>query len=82
MIIRRDTLSQALYELQVQTLRGASTIVVSRSWWGTLSASEQDAYRTRAERLGVELRVDDAMTSHFVEVRGDMEPPLSTEHPM
>ena len=83
MIIRRDTLSQALDELQAGALKGAAIIVVSRSWWEALSVNERDVYRARAERIGIELRVDDVMTSHFVEVRaGDTEPPLSTEHPM
>lgn len=83
MIVRRDTLSQALDELQARVLKGASIVVVSHSWWETLSMNERDAYRARAERVGVELRVDDVMTSHFVEVRGrDAEPPPSTEHPI
>jgi len=81
MIARRDTLTEALDELQAGRLTGASIIVVSRSWWEALSVSERDVYRARAERVGVELRVDDVMTHHFVEVRGsDPEPPLSTEH--
>ncbi len=81
MIIRRDTLSQALDELQTGILQGASVVVVSRFWWEALSANERDAYRARAERVGVELRVDDVMSAHFVEVRGGKAPPLSSEHP-
>lgn len=82
MITRRDTLEQALRELETRVLSGASTVVVSRGWWDTLSAHEQDAYRARAERAGVALRADDTISSHFVEVRGgEQGPPLSTEHP-
>jgi hypothetical protein len=83
MIVRRDTLEQALGELEAHTLEGASTVVVSRDWWDSLSAHEREAYRGRAERTSVALRADDSLSSHFVEVRGgDEGPPLSTEHPM
>jgi hypothetical protein len=82
MIARRDTLEQALGDVETHALSGASTVVVSREWWDSLSARERDAYRARAERAGVELRADDAISSHFVEVRGgEQSPPLSTEHP-
>jgi hypothetical protein len=83
MIVRRDTLEQALDELEAHTLEGASTVIVSRGWWDSLSVHERDAYRGRAERTSVDLRADDSISSHFVEVRGgDEGPPLSTEHPM
>lgn len=83
MIVRRDSLPHALGDVEAKTLRGASVIVVSRPWWDGLSAREQDVYRRRAGRAGVELRVDEAISSHFVEVRGgDEGPPLSTESPM
>jgi hypothetical protein len=83
MIARRDTLEQALGDVETHALSGASTVVVSRAWWDSLSTHEQDAYRGRAERAAVELRADDAISSHFVEVRsgGEQSPPLSTEHP-
>jgi hypothetical protein len=83
MIARRNTLEQALGDVETHALSGASTVVVSRAWWDSLSAREQDAYRGRAERAQVELRADDAISSHFVEVRsgGEQGPPLSTEHP-
>jgi hypothetical protein len=81
MIVRRDTLSQALEELEAGTLAGASTIGVSRRWWEALSANERDAYRSRAERIGIELSADEEIPAHFVEVRGGEDaPPLSTEH--
>jgi hypothetical protein len=83
MITRRDTLEQALDSLETGALTGASTIIVSQRWWDGLSPHEQGAYRSRAGRAGVELRVDEAISKHFVEIRGgDEGPPLSTEHPM
>jgi hypothetical protein len=83
MIARRDSLTQALSELEAHTISGASTIVVSRDWWDGLSATEQGRYRKRAEGADVDLRVDETISSHFVEIRGgDEGPPLSTEHPM
>jgi hypothetical protein len=83
MIVRRDSLTQALSQVEAEQLTGVSVIVVSRPWWDSLSANEQSVYRSRAERVGIELRVDQAISSHFVEVRGgDEGPPLSTESPM
>jgi hypothetical protein len=83
MIVRRDTLEQALGEVEARALSGASSIIVNRRWWESLSPHEQDGYRSRAARAGVELRVDEAISSHFVEIRGGEEgPPLSTERPM
>jgi hypothetical protein len=83
MIARRDTLEQALGEVESRALTGVSTIVVSRPWWDGLSIKEQSGYRSRAARAEVELRVDEALSSHFVEVRGGEEgPPLLTESPM
>jgi hypothetical protein len=83
MIARRDSLTQALDELEGHALTGASTIIVSRRWWEALSPSEQGGYRTRAARADVELRADEAISGHFVEIRGGEEgPPLSTESPM
>ena len=83
MLIRRDTLEQALGEVEAHALTGVSTVVVNRRWWDALSAHERDAYRLRAERAAVELLADDSLSSHFVEVRGgDDGPPLSTERPM
>ena len=70
MIARRDTLEQALGEVESRALTGVSTIVVSRPWWDGLSIKEQSGYQSRAERADIELRVDEAISSHFVEVRG------------
>ncbi len=83
MIVRRDSLELALGEVETRGLGGTATIVVSRTWWGGLSVGEQESYRRRAEHAAVELRIDEAISSHFVELRGGEDgPPLSTEHPM
>jgi hypothetical protein len=82
MITRHASLSQALEELEAGTLRGVSTVVVSRGWWDRLSAQERSTYRVRARRAGIELRADSAMSSHYVEARGSDSGPLSTERPM
>jgi hypothetical protein len=83
MIVRRDSLSQALSQVEAEKLTGVSIVVVSRRWWDSLSVTEQSEYRSRAARSHLELRVDEAISSHFVEVRGKEEgPPLSTESPM
>ena len=80
MIARCATLAQALDEIEAGALAGASTIVISRRAWDALSSNERDLYRTRAERAGIELHADEAISSHFVEVRGGEEaPPLSSE---
>ena len=83
MFARRETLVQALNDLETGGLLNAETIIVSRHWWESLSTSEQTTFRTRAERAGVALNVDDQLSAHFVEVRGG--PPdqqLSGEHPI
>ena len=83
MIAQRESLEEALAGLEAGALAGASTIVVSRRWWDMLSSQERDGYRARAERLSVELRADDVMSAHLVEVRGgDAGPPLSSERPV
>jgi hypothetical protein len=82
MIIRRQSLSQALEELEAGSLAGVSTLIVSRRWWDALPVAERNTYRKRAGRAGVELRSDSEMSAHFVEIRGgDSGPPLSTERP-
>lgn len=83
MIARRDSLDQALGEIEGRRMRRALTIVVNRGWWTGLSVKEQEVYQRRAEQAEVELRADDAISTHFVEVRGaDDGPPLSTERPI
>lgn len=82
MIVQCESLEEALGEIEAGRLGGASTIVVNLRRWEALSEHERDAYRGRADRAGVELRVDSAISPHFVEVRGgDEGPPLSSEHP-
>ena len=83
MFARRDTLVQALHDLETGDLPNADTVIVSRRWWESLSASEQITFRTRAERAGVTLNVDDQLSPHYVEVRGGAsDQPLSSEHPI
>jgi hypothetical protein len=83
MIARRNSLADALRDIETRKLTEVSTIVVSHAWWEGLSSNEQSAYRSRAQRAEVELRVDEAISKHFVEVRGaDEGPALSTERPM
>ena len=83
MITRRDSLEEALGEIEAERLRGASTIVVNLQWWTGLSIAEQEGYRLRADRAQIALVADDALSSHYVEVRGmDEGPPLSTERPV
>ena len=83
MIARRDSLGQALGEVEAETLTGASTIVVNLDWWTNLSTAEQEAYRRRADRARIQLLADGRLSSHYVEVRdADEGPPLSTERRM
>jgi hypothetical protein len=83
LITRRDSLEEALDEIEAERLRGASTIVVNLQWWTGLSIAEQEAYRLRADRARIALVADEALSSHYVEVRGmDEGPPLSTERPV
>jgi hypothetical protein len=80
MIVRRESLTKALDDLEAGTLAGISTLIVSRRWWDTLSLQERSTFRTRAGRAGVTLRADSAMSGHFIEARdNDDGPPLSTE---
>jgi hypothetical protein len=81
MIDRRDSLAAALADIEGGTLGGASTIIVSYLWWNRIAPRDQDAYRERAERAGVRLHADVAMSPHYVEVRDDAGPSLSSEHP-
>ena len=83
MITRHDNLEQALGAVEADRQGQASTIVVNLRWWAALSSAEQEGYRLRADRAGVELVADDELSIHYVEVRGaDDGPPLSTERPV
>lgn len=68
-IARRDSLDHALQELERGSLKGTSSIVFGREWWGHLTPTEQTRYRKRAKQAGVGLRSDDLLSDHFVEVR-------------
>ncbi len=79
MITRRESLAQALDDLEAGKLDGVATLVVSRNWWDALSLRDRRAFRARAGRAGVSLRADSAMSPHFVELRDGDDGPLSTE---
>ncbi|HUF25408.1 MAG TPA: hypothetical protein VMM18_00400 [Gemmatimonadaceae bacterium] len=74
----RSSLGDALGEIETGTLTGARTIVVGRAWWEAQSSTEQKAAQMRCADAGVQLSVDERLSRHLVEVRGD-EPPLSSE---
>ena len=80
MVTRRySTLEDALGEIDAGTLTGASRIVVSTSWWHTLSESERGGYQRRCAEREITLSVDDRISRHFIEVSDTGEPPLSSE---
>lgn len=80
MIKRRTTLEEALGEIESGVLTGVTAIVVNQEWWQHLTSTVQSGYRRRCTRSGVDLRADDALSRHFVELASDSrEPPLSTE---
>jgi twitching motility two-component system response regulator PilH len=80
-VTRRETLDQALAELERGSLGGTSSIVFGRAWWETLSPLQQTRFRKRAKKAGVSLRSDSVLGEHFVEVhaRSLEERALSTE---
>jgi hypothetical protein len=83
LITRCYNLETALTEIETEQLVGASNIVVNLEWWTGLSVAQQDAYRVRAEGAGVTLLADDALSRHYVEVRGpDDSPSMSSERPV
>jgi hypothetical protein len=78
-IRRRNSLQQALGDLEAGVLENVAAIVVNRGWWEALAGDVQDSYYKRCAQRGVELRADSRLSPHFVEVIGESEPPLSTE---
>jgi hypothetical protein len=81
MIKRRTTLEAALDEIESGELGGVTAIVVNREWWQFLPSGSQNGFRKRCADQGVDLRADDKLSRHFVELASDRdEPPLSTEH--
>ena len=82
MITRRESLTQALDDLEAGKLAGVSTLVVNRGWGDRLTLKDRRTFRARAGPVGVARRSDTAMTAHLVELRDqDGGPPLSTERP-
>jgi predicted methyltransferase len=80
MIKRRTTLDEALVEIESGVLDGVKAIVVNAEWWESQSKHEQNGYRLRCDGHGIQLRADEALSRHFVELASDSpEPPLSTE---
>ena len=80
MIKRRTTLEDALGEIESGSLIGVRTIVVNQEWWQQLTTTVQSGYRKRCTRTGVDLRADESLSRHFVELATDTrEAPLSTE---
>jgi len=80
MIKRRTTLEDALEEIESGVLLGVTAIVVNQEWWQQLTRTVQGGYRKRCTRSGVDLRADDALSRHFVELATDQaQAPLSTE---
>ncbi len=80
MIKRRTTLEEALGEIESGMLTGVTAIVVNQDWWKKLTSTVQGGFRRRCTRTGVDLRADDALSRHFVELASESrELPLSTE---
>lgn len=73
-VARRDSLEDALLDLEQGSLKGTSSIVFGRGWWIQLSPIQQSGYRKRARKAGVNLRSDSLLSDHFVEVRGPSRP--------
>lgn len=81
MIKRRTTLDEALKQIESGDLAGVTAIVVNLEWWQLLSSGAQSAFRKRCARQRVDLRADESLSRHFVELATNpREPPLSTEH--
>jgi hypothetical protein len=82
-IARCDNLETALADIEADRITGATTVVVNLHWWTGLSVAQQEAYKLRADRDRIALVADDALSSHYVEIRGVGEgPPMSTERPV
>ena len=79
MITRHDSLNEALRHAEGGASSAVRTIVFSSRWWNELSHAERDTFRKRAERLAITLRGDSQLVGHYVEMRGDDGPPLSSE---
>jgi CheY-like chemotaxis protein len=71
-VARRNSLDVALNDVERGALKGTSSIVFGREWWGQLTPAQQAGYRKRARKAGVGLRSDSLLGDHFVEVRAPM----------
>jgi hypothetical protein len=82
MITRRDSLTNALRDVQQGALDGASAVVVNEDEWNGFSASAQRQHLDHAAKLGLAIRTDRRLGTHFVEVlHGPSDRPLSSESP-
>jgi len=80
-IRRRDSLPATLDEIERGILEGVAVVVVNRHWWEALPLGERTTLRARCEQLGVQLRSDDRLSRHFVELGDDPDGvSLSSEH--
>ena len=79
MTFRSQSLAQALAELDAGTLANVARIIVSEQWWDGLSNDERRGYTRRCVERGIELSVDDRISSHFVELGGKNDTSLSSE---
>ncbi len=76
----RTSLHDALTDVEEGALTDVSDIVASHQWWNARPTAEHTNHTRRCARHGIELRADDGMSRHFVEVLGESgEPPLSSE---
>jgi DNA-binding NtrC family response regulator len=66
---RVATLDGALGKVERGEVRGVSSIVLARTWWGEQTLVQRNDYRRRAKRAGVTLHSDSMMSSSFVELR-------------
>jgi hypothetical protein len=81
MIRRYPALEDALRDIQSGKVTGITAVIVNQEWWQQQDTGVQTEYRRRCARAGVELRADNTLSRHFVELIGDAgEPPLETEH--
>jgi CheY-like chemotaxis protein len=71
-VARRNSLDMALNDVERGALKGSSSIVFGREWWGQLTTAQQDEYRKRARKARVGLRSDSLLGDQFVEVRTPM----------
>lgn len=76
-LMRRDSLNDALNDIEDGHLSESSCIIFGRKWWQSLSSGERMSYRSRAKAVRVSLRSDSQMANHYVEVRGKYRSDLS-----